>query len=806
MLKLRSLRVENFRGIRFPLDIEFVKGGNSTSALVYGRNGTGKSSLIEAWEWMLNFSIAHLDREGISLADLPHKASLGADSRVTVTCQHPDVDEVQVTFNPDRLTQPYITGAHAELKSRCCYPNYLRYSDLQNFVFKSKTDKYKYLAKFFGLEEFVQNQAQLKTTFGRLSTKLQTVDAELLRESQTLHAAVGQDLNEASILTFLNTLAEKHSAQTINDLSEFEVQKADFQRIVEADPKTKELTQWRGLKVSLDRLYPVKSIGIVCSDIEELYGSLVGDAEALKQIYLDNLFNAAIATIPQLPDDSPCPICDNPFEGNLLDHVREKHKLIQELLSKKTEFDTRRRELAEQFQAILDAINRIDLDDLPVAAKDRQECQSIGILKKNLSVLIENLKVRFTEIKALELSNDACVTSIEELVQNEAAFRETVAVQIQALENDSVRKSLADDYTQLSATVQLYQAYSKNVEQQASLNVTVGKLETLIEELLGYIRTQIQTTFDAISQEVMDCFNALEGGSGTFANPKVVLLEDRDKAVEVEIEFVGETIRPAFKFMSESQINSFGLSIFLASVKHFNQEFKFFILDDVMNSFDAYKRPRIPGLLASRFGDFQILMLTHDQIFFDTVQQAFPSWNRYRFTGWDYMNGPRYSLARNYLEEVENLLNDDNPIQAGQTLGRYLEWVLGRLSESTETALKYKVLNVYTLSEFHEPFMKRLRDKLKQAGYAHRLLDALDELDQGTVFRNYCAHWKNEATPFTTDEIRAIFEKWKEIERMLWCDACKSFVVYEKVGGVEYVRCPCNTLNLKDERLYDPVV
>ncbi len=33
---------------------------------------------------------------------------------------------------------------------------------------------------------------------------------------------------------------------------------------------------------------------------------------------------------------------------------------------------------------------------------------------------------------------------------------------------------------------------------------------------------------------------------------------DRDKAIELEIEFAGEELSPAFKVLSESQINSFG--------------------------------------------------------------------------------------------------------------------------------------------------------------------------------------------------------------------------------------------------------
>nr|QNO47374.1 hypothetical protein LNGCCOLK_00052 [Methanosarcinales archaeon ANME-2c ERB4] len=43
MLKIKKITIENFRGIKPPLTIDFVKGGSYSSVLIYGRNGTGKA-------------------------------------------------------------------------------------------------------------------------------------------------------------------------------------------------------------------------------------------------------------------------------------------------------------------------------------------------------------------------------------------------------------------------------------------------------------------------------------------------------------------------------------------------------------------------------------------------------------------------------------------------------------------------------------------------------------------------------------------------------------------------------------------
>ena len=91
MLKIKKITIENFRGIRLPISIEFTKGKNYTSALLFGRNGTGKSSIVDAWEWLNNFKIAGLSKEGILTSDFPHKSCKGENSYIDVEFEHPSI-------------------------------------------------------------------------------------------------------------------------------------------------------------------------------------------------------------------------------------------------------------------------------------------------------------------------------------------------------------------------------------------------------------------------------------------------------------------------------------------------------------------------------------------------------------------------------------------------------------------------------------------------------------------------------------------------------------------------------------------
>ena len=149
MLKMNKITIENFRGIKSPVIIDFVKGDTPTSALIYGRNGTGKSAIVDAWEWLINSKIEYLTKEGVSERDYPHKLSNGDNVYINVEFTHPNIRSAKAHYNKSRITTPVYSGEYADFKTHTVYPNYLRYSDLQEFVFKTKGDKYKYIAKFF---------------------------------------------------------------------------------------------------------------------------------------------------------------------------------------------------------------------------------------------------------------------------------------------------------------------------------------------------------------------------------------------------------------------------------------------------------------------------------------------------------------------------------------------------------------------------------------------------------------------------------------------------------------------------------
>ncbi|NIM13875.1 MAG: AAA family ATPase, partial [Candidatus Aminicenantes bacterium] len=61
MTKIKSLKIKGLRGIREELNLKLDKN----SLLLYGENGSGKSSITDAVEWFYTNRIDHLSSEEI---------------------------------------------------------------------------------------------------------------------------------------------------------------------------------------------------------------------------------------------------------------------------------------------------------------------------------------------------------------------------------------------------------------------------------------------------------------------------------------------------------------------------------------------------------------------------------------------------------------------------------------------------------------------------------------------------------------------------------------------------------------------
>ena len=70
------------------------------------------------------------------------------------------------------------------------------------------------------------------------------------------------------------------------------------------------------------------------------------------------------------------------------------------------------------------------------------------------------------------------------------------------------------------------------------------------------------------------------------------------------------------------------------------------------------------------------------------------------------------------------------------------------------------------------------------------------------VYSNDHPKFHSFSYPSPIPEIESIFKKWLEIEVEIYCIICRSYCKLDKFDSIEYLKCNCGTLNLKDDEKF----
>ena len=124
----------------------------------------------------------------------------------------------------------------------------------------------------------------------------------------------------------------------------------------------------------------------------------------------------------------------------------------------------------------------------------------------------------------------------------------------------------------------------------------------------------------------------------------------------------------------------------------FNEQLGFLVLDDVVNSLDVDHRGRLADFLASEYEDRQIIVLTHDHLFYERLRRRAPRWRTLEFTSWAYEEGPRlagYDVG-GFLEKAFDALAGGDLQGAAAKGRRALEELLQEVCEAIGAPLAFR--------------------------------------------------------------------------------------------------------------------
>ncbi|HXR04147.1 MAG TPA: hypothetical protein VN836_05510 [Verrucomicrobiae bacterium] len=231
---------------------------------------------------------------------------------------------------------------------------------------------------------------------------------------------------------------------------------------------------------------------------------------------------------------------------------------------------------------------------------------------------------------------------------------------------------------------------------------------------------------------------------------------------------------------SEGLVDSAGLCIFLAIRRLHNSqkpELAILILDDVLHSVDGEHRLATAKLILKEFKDHQIIITTHDPLWFENLKAVgqVRNFRHLRIASWSLTTGPVWG---DHLSDYEWLKSPEGlaakPADRVIKAGRLLEEMLQNLCDGLSVPVPFRLRGDYTLDPLWVNFLSKSKKNAAFYAVAQSYLEKIDELRR---LRNLAgAHYNQWAGLLTGNESKELSDAIIALREHVYCPACIQFI------------------------------
>ena len=796
MAKIKSIKINGLRGVREPLKLDLDK----KSILVYGDNGTGKSSLTDSFEWFFYDRIGHLSNEEIGRRK-------GKDALRNVFISDTEDGFIELTFDDSKLDakksidssfrtsnsnesddfSKFITSANSERLI-------LRYRDLVQFIIAGKTDKLTELQNIIGFSDVANIRNLLKKNAGKIARNIKSSNYDNLKNVQQTKILENLGRNAYSdeqlfdganeLIKPLKLDIEIKSRQDINTVLTKIESKEDTELLKQINFHTKVWETLSEIEGNID------NINASHKAFFDSFNSLKKDPEKVKNLQLLSLLQEGKSVLTKdVVEDDYCPLCLQ--EKSKVDLLQELNLRIEDLetLDKEREkVENNANDLTKLVQSNISSVSGI-LKEKLFEKEDYTELKTtVDNLKNALTAYLDETKKEFTknliEIKDIEVDKSNLNKLNLKLLKT-----------IKDLTDSKEANLKFKTYTKLFQSSTAYVQYLKIEKEQNVLTNQQITLELLYEDFIKRQEEALNIFLSMFSKDINDYYTTMNPNEKVEDIKLVPLKKDEELVgITIEYKFFDETRTPPIAYLSESHINCLGLSFFLASVKAFNKENKFFILDDVISSFDRAHRYRFAQLLANKFSDYQVILLTHEKEFFELVSSEVRSkgWllNNFKWTK-EKGTGIERGIA-DIKDRIKKKIEDKNTDGLGNDIRVYTERVMKRVAYELEAKVAYRN-NDINEKRMAPELLDSVQSKLKASTELKRQADIPKVKGMPMFIGNTTSH--DNSFQESIEDLEAIWDDVKNLIQNFYCSDCDKFLSLKFYDNVEKkIRCGCGNL------------
>lgn len=800
--KIKALSLKGIRGVREKFGLTL----DGKSILIYGDNGTGKSSFTDALEWLYYDQIEHLSNEEIGRKkekDALRNVFIEEqdDSSIEICYTNPKLDCIKIikgdlTESSSNRTKDY----EAYLEKSQTENLILRYSDLVLFIVASKKEKLDTLQDIIGFSEVGSLRDLLKKNAGRFK---RIINAENFnnkkgaQQSIIIHNLGANAYNPEQFFKASNELIKflnlSISIKSFNDVAEVlkQIESKDDSKIVEAIAfQTKiieALTETQGNIEQLLNDY---------KSYFDAYTELRKDPEKFSKLKLLGLLNEGVNILRYdvLKDDF-CPLCLQ--EKNKIELINELNVRIQEL----EELQEEKSKLQENNEN-LKAFVKTNATTIEGLLKDKKfkEKQNEETFKKldGIRLTLESIAAELKkELLAKEtILSPTKITFNKEEIQ---ATIESASKKTKELSESQKQNTKLVIYSKLLQANLAYKEFRKIDKKQDILTKQQITFENLFTDFIKRQEEALTVFLETFSNDINDYYTSMNPNE-KVEGIKLGSLKDKNGdliGITIEYRFFDKTKTQPRAYLSESHINCLGLSFFLASVKAFNKENQFFILDDVISSFDRAHRTRFAKLLIDKFNEYQVILLTHEKDFFELVSSDVKSkgWNIHQIT-WTPEKGTNIEKATSgSKEKIKKKLDEKNTDGLGNDIRIYTEKVLKEIAINIEANVIFRY-NDINEKRMAPELLDSIQNKIANKSTELKTLADIPRIKGMPMFIvNTTSHDNDFQT--SIEDLKVMWEDIGKLIKLFYCKDCNKFISVRYLDTVRNrIRCGC-----KDEKL-----
>lgn len=798
--KIKNISITGIRGVKSALTLAL----NEKSVLLYGDNGTGKSSISDAIEWFYNDKVSHLSGSEIDLKDALRNSYLKDSdiSFISIDYNKNSFNTTKSLINKKGKFTSELSNSSEEIQKYFTESEnenlLLRYQLLREFVDQTKGDKLKYLCDIIGFSEVTKAKEVLKKAFGSIKAEIknQNFEAQINVQKQTLIAKIGAAASQEEnlfekinvIITPLQTGVIVKSIADIDTVLNY----------IKMLTNTQQLTELQFIESANQTLLTLKSeINFIDEEYQKYFSEfnkIAGDVHAIMQTLLAELLRSGNnVLIKKYHSENTCPLCLQPKNiQELTEDIQRRLKEIEESSKKKASFDTAKQTIAAIATERLKRLDMVLGNPLFNRPENQDIKHAFDCLKIKISKYQETANEKVTSGNKLP-QNDSLIFS-----DNDFEIQNKISKRIENL-NKAIKKDNSTElYANISAAKDAFLKIKQFESDKCKLEHQKDSLGIIYNEFVIRQKEGLESFINTFSKNINEFYQYMNPGE-LFREIQIVTMGDDDElnGITIEYKYNDKWVSPPQKFFSESHLNCFGISFFLASVIAFNKENKFIILDDVICSFDTNHRKRFADLLFEKFANYQIILLTHESEWFSYVKQIAKkkSWLLGEIK-WTEPKGTHLDEQPSELKKlIEINLNNGTINILGNPIRQYLEAILKDICLHLEVKVSFKY-NDINEKRMPDELLNELKSKIdKNAGLdLKEKLPIIDRVANSSLLGNLLSH-DNPFNPKLGD-LKAFWTDILELEKIFICQevGCKrpkvSLSNYDNVA--KKIRCGCD--------------